>query len=98
MAASFRNKGEITELAGCDNITISPTLLGELAASQVLCAATVSLRISHKSADPPVLHPALFYCLRDMPCHQVRLSFLAYLCVTNAGVELLWRPRLLPRF
>lgn len=30
MAASFRNKGEITELAGCDNITISPNLLDEL--------------------------------------------------------------------
>ncbi|GFR39820.1 hypothetical protein Agub_g312 [Astrephomene gubernaculifera] len=30
MAASFRNVGEIRELAGCDNITISPQLLGEL--------------------------------------------------------------------
>lgn len=30
MAASFRNVGEIRELAGCDNITISPALLGEL--------------------------------------------------------------------
>ena len=45
MAASFRNKGEITELAGCDNITISPKLLGELAASQVLCAATIGFRM-----------------------------------------------------
>lgn len=33
MAASFRNKGEITELAGCDKITISPQLLAELQAS-----------------------------------------------------------------
>nr|QKY15000.1 transaldolase (TALC) [Polytomella parva] len=33
MAASFRNVGEILELAGCDNITISPQLLGELEAS-----------------------------------------------------------------
>lgn len=32
MGASFRNKGEITELAGCDLLTISPSLLGELAA------------------------------------------------------------------
>ena len=31
MGASFRNKGEITELAGCDLLTISPSLLGELA-------------------------------------------------------------------
>jgi transaldolase len=33
MAASFRNAGEIRELAGCDNITISPQLLDELQAS-----------------------------------------------------------------
>jgi transaldolase len=33
MGASFRNKGEITELAGCDLLTISPALLGELASS-----------------------------------------------------------------
>jgi transaldolase len=32
MGASFRNKGEITELAGCDLLTISPQLLGELKA------------------------------------------------------------------
>lgn len=30
MAASFRNTGEIKELAGCDLLTISPTLLKEL--------------------------------------------------------------------
>ena len=33
MGASFRNKGEITELAGCDLLTISPNLLAELAAA-----------------------------------------------------------------
>src|SRR5262249_48045772 len=30
MGASFRNTGEITELAGCDLLTISPELLDEL--------------------------------------------------------------------
>ena len=30
MGASFRNTGEITELAGCDLLTISPDLLGKL--------------------------------------------------------------------
>ncbi|MCW9710471.1 transaldolase [Avibacterium sp. 21-586] len=30
MGASFRNIGEITELAGCDRLTIAPTLLKEL--------------------------------------------------------------------
>jgi len=34
MGASFRNIGEITELAGCDLLTISPQLLAELEASQ----------------------------------------------------------------
>ncbi|MCF4965615.1 transaldolase [Nostoc sp. CMAA1605] len=33
MGASFRNIGEITELAGCDLLTISPSLLGELQAT-----------------------------------------------------------------
>lgn len=33
MGASFRNKGEVLELAGCDLLTISPALLGELNAS-----------------------------------------------------------------
>ena len=30
MGASFRNTGEILELAGCDRLTIAPALLGEL--------------------------------------------------------------------
>jgi transaldolase len=33
MGASFRNKGEILELAGCDLLTISPDLLAELQGS-----------------------------------------------------------------
>eukprot|EP00339_Tiarina_fusa_P002128 CAMPEP_0117042100 /NCGR_PEP_ID=MMETSP0472-20121206/29347_1 /TAXON_ID=693140 ORGANISM="Tiarina fusus, Strain LIS" /NCGR_SAMPLE_ID=MMETSP0472 /ASSEMBLY_ACC=CAM_ASM_000603 /LENGTH=312 /DNA_ID=CAMNT_0004753265 /DNA_START=62 /DNA_END=1000 /DNA_ORIENTATION=- len=33
MGASFRNTGEITHLAGCDRLTISPGLLDDLAAS-----------------------------------------------------------------
>ncbi len=33
MGASFRNISEIRELAGCDLLTISPSLLGELAAT-----------------------------------------------------------------
>lgn len=34
MGASFRNLGQITALAGCDLLTISPELLAQLAASQ----------------------------------------------------------------
>ena len=35
MAASFRNIDEITELAGCDLMTISPQLLGEMQEKEV---------------------------------------------------------------
>ena len=34
MGASFRNMGEITELAGCDLLTIAPSLLAELKAAE----------------------------------------------------------------
>ncbi len=34
MGASFRNMGEIQALAGCDRLTISPALLGELSETQ----------------------------------------------------------------
>ena len=34
MGASFRNMGEITELAGCDLLTIAPSLLAELQATE----------------------------------------------------------------
>ena len=36
MGASFRNMGQILELAGCDLLTISPNLLGELQSSSVV--------------------------------------------------------------
>ena len=42
MGASFRNKGEILELAGCDLLTISPQLLGELKAD----TSTVERKLS----------------------------------------------------
>lgn len=46
MGASFRNIGEITELAGCDNITIAPTLLKQLKDS----TAEVPLKLDSKNA------------------------------------------------
>jgi transaldolase len=46
MGASFRNAGEILELAGCDLLTISPQLLGELKGS----TATVERKLSPEIA------------------------------------------------
>jgi len=48
MGASFRNIGEITELAGSDLLTISPQLLAELEATQANCRAS-SIRRRRKS-------------------------------------------------
>ena len=49
MGASFRNVGEIQELAGCDLLTISPQLLGELKASTAPLARKLSLEIGKQS-------------------------------------------------
>ncbi|MFO0666245.1 MAG: transaldolase [Polyangiaceae bacterium] len=46
MGASFRNVGEIVELAGCDLLTISPQLLAELDGQQ----GTLAVKLSKESA------------------------------------------------
>ncbi|MEW6254876.1 MAG: transaldolase [Pseudomonadota bacterium] len=42
MAASFRNTGEIEALAGCDRLTIAPTLLDELARDEAALTRVLS--------------------------------------------------------
>jgi transaldolase len=49
MGASFRNAGEILELAGCDLLTISPQLLGELKASTAPVQRKLSPEIAQES-------------------------------------------------
>src|SRR5688572_14860791 len=49
MGASFRNAGEILELAGCDLLTISPQLLGELKASTAPVQRKLSPEIARES-------------------------------------------------
>ena len=49
MGASFRNKGQILELAGCDLLTISPQLLGELKAEATPIERKLSPAIARKS-------------------------------------------------
>jgi len=55
MGASFRNVGQITALAGCDLLTISPELLAQLQASE----APLQRRLdpaAAKQADLPAVH------------------------------------------
>jgi transaldolase len=50
MGASFRNPGEITELAGCDLLTISPALLATLAASSEPLTRKLDPQIAESAA------------------------------------------------
>ena len=54
MGASFRNAGEITELAGCDLLTISPKLLDELQDTQGDLPRKLSDESANASADEKV--------------------------------------------
>jgi transaldolase len=54
MGASFRNIGQITALAGCDLLTISPELLAQLAASKAPLARALDA-MAAKSLDVPRL-------------------------------------------
>lgn len=49
MGASFRNIGEIQELAGCDLLTISPALLGELQKTTAPLARKLTLSAARES-------------------------------------------------
>ena len=54
MGASFRNVAQITALAGCDLLTISPELLAVLAASSEPLAQALSLHAAQKADLPAV--------------------------------------------
>ncbi|HDR1070517.1 TPA: transaldolase [Pasteurella multocida] len=60
MGASFRNVGEITELAGCDRLTIAPALLKELQENNALLERKLSYTGEVK-AKPQPLTEAEFY-------------------------------------
>lgn len=50
MGASFRNVGEILELAGCDLLTISPQLLEEMSKATGTVGRKLSAELAHASA------------------------------------------------
>lgn len=64
MGASFRNSGEITALAGCDLLTIAPSLLKELEASN----ETIAVRLdAEKAKAKPV---------EKIACHEKSFRWL----------------------
>ncbi|HCF7779138.1 TPA: transaldolase [Vibrio cholerae] len=56
MGASFRNIGEILELAGCDRLTIAPSLLAELEAAEGELVAKLVDSKDSKARPAPMTH------------------------------------------
>ncbi len=54
MGASFRNMGQITALAGCDLLTISPELLAQLAATEAPLPRALDAEAARQLDLPPV--------------------------------------------
>ncbi len=54
MGASFRNVGQITALAGCDLLTISPDLLATLAATDAPLTRALDPAVARQSEQRPV--------------------------------------------
>ncbi|MFK0572401.1 transaldolase [Endozoicomonas sp.] len=60
MGASFRNIGEILELAGCDRLTISPPLLEELSQNEEPVIQKLFSEINKPAARPKAMTEAEF--------------------------------------
>lgn len=67
MGASFRNVGQITALAGCDLLTISPDLLAQLAASETPVVRALDAQAARAMDLPMVSYdePGFRYALND---------------------------------
>lgn len=61
MGASFRNIGEIIELAGCDRLTIAPALLKELAESEGSLERKLSFSGNTKPRPVPLTEPQFYW-------------------------------------
>jgi transaldolase len=76
MGASFRNVGQITALAGCDLLTISPDLLAQLAASEAPLTQALDAEAA-KAMDIPFVQydeAAFRFALNDDAMATEKLS------------------------
>lgn len=61
MGASFRNSGEILQLAGCDRLTISPSLLKELSESQGQVVRQLAFNGQTQSPPKPMTEAEFYW-------------------------------------
>ena len=65
MGASFRNVGEILELAGCDRLTISPQLLAELENSNEPVEQKLTPKMSNQERPTPLTESAFRWQMNE---------------------------------
>jgi transaldolase len=70
MGASFRNTSQILELAGCDLLTISPELLGELQ----LSTATIEKKLNASNAASALASEHISPLKLDEPNFRLQLN------------------------
>lgn len=76
MGASFRNTGEITELAGCDLLTISPNLLEQLQATEGDLPRKLTEETAQQSVTKKIsVNETTFrWALNEDPCASEKLA------------------------
>lgn len=77
MGASFRNAGEITELAGCDRLTISPALLEQLSKSTESVPVKLSPATAAEACKIEQVHytePSFRWALNEDPMATEKLA------------------------
>ena len=74
MGASFRNKEEVLALAGCDLLTISPKLLGELASSSEPVPQQLFAQPSSDLRKIPTSEPEFRFLLNEDQMASEKLS------------------------
>ena len=74
MGASFRNVGEIIELAGCDRLTIAPALLKELAESEGALERKLSYTGEVKARPAPLTEPEFYWQHNQDPMAVEKLT------------------------
>lgn len=74
MGASFRNKGEILALAGCDRLTISPQLMDELAQSNETVEQKLTTSTTQASNEAPLTEGQFRWQMNDDAMATEKLS------------------------
>lgn len=74
MGASFRNVGEITELAGCDRLTIAPGLLKELQENQTSLVRKLSYTGEVKAKPQPLTENEFYWQHNSDPMAVEKLA------------------------